>query len=124
MITKMPVYRHNRCLYNGMHDAVHTLQELQGAVPEARTNLVRIYVEQKQYGQAYEMMKQLEPIVSTEYTLKAAAYAFYGQHADDMEALVYARDAYAMVGQSDADKDSLLGRCSMAVVHLLNGDFD
>ena len=69
-------------------------------------------------------MKQLEPAVSAEYALKAAAYAFYGQHENDMEALAYARAAYATVGQSDADKDSLLGRRSMAAAYFLDGEFD
>ena len=43
-------------------------------------------------------MKMLEPAVSSEYTLKAAAFAFYGQHEGDMDVLEYARAAYTTVG--------------------------
>lgn len=41
-----------------------------------------------------------------------------------MNALTYARAAYATVGQSDADKDTLLGRRAMAAAFFLDGEFD
>lgn len=41
-----------------------------------------------------------------------------------MNALTYARAAYATVGQSEADKDTLLGRRSMAAAFFLDGEFD
>lgn len=69
-------------------------------------------------------MKNFEPAVSSEYCLKAAAFAFYGQHVTDMEALTYARSAYATVGNSDADKDTLLGRRSLAAAFFLDGEFE
>ena len=62
--------------------------------------------------------------MSSEYCLRAAAYAFYGQHVTDMSALTYARAAYATVGQSDADKDTLLGRRAMAAAYFLDGEFE
>lgn len=41
-----------------------------------------------------------------------------------MEALSYARSAYATVGNSDADKDELLGRRSMAAAYFLDGEYE
>lgn len=123
-IAELPLYKHNKCLYQGMNAATHVLQTLIGSVPEARANLVHLLIEKKQYKEAYDLLQNFEPAVSAEYTLRAAAFAYYGQHVTDMNALTYARAAYATVGQSEADKDTLLGRRSMAAAFFLDGEFD
>ncbi|CAL6019175.1 Intraflagellar_transport protein IFT56 [Hexamita inflata] len=124
IIEDLPLYKHNKCLYQGMNAATHILATLTGQVPEARGNLVRLYIEKKMYKEAYTLLQNFEPAVSSEYCLRAAAFAYYGQHVTDMNALTYARAAYATVGQSDADKDTLLGRRSMAAAFFLDGEFD
>lgn len=124
IIEALPSYKHNKCLYQGMNAATHVLATLVNQVPEARANLVRLYIEKKQYKEAYECVQNFEPAVSSEYCLRAAAFAYYGQHVTDMNALTYSRAAYATVGQSDADKDTLLGRRAMAAAFFLDGEFD
>jgi len=107
-----------------MNAATHVLATLVGQVPEARANLVRLYIEKKMYKEAYDLLENFEPAVSAEYCLRAAAFAYYGQHVTEISALTYARAAYATVGQSDADKDTLLGRRAMAAAFFLDGEFD
>lgn len=123
-IEALPAYKHNKCLFQGLNAATHVLATLVNSVSEARANLVRLYIQRKQYKEAYECVQNFEPAVSSEYCLRAAAFAYYGQHVTDMGALTYSRAAYATVGQSDADKDTLLGRRAMAAAFFLDGEFD
>ena len=81
-----------------MNAATHVLATLINYVSEARANLVRLYIERKQYKEAYDCVQNFEPAVSSEYCLRAAAFAYYGQHVTDMAALTYSRAAYATVG--------------------------
>lgn len=123
-IANLPIFKHNRCLYADLHAAALVLPTLVGIVPEARLNIIRLYTERGDYEAAYKYVENFEPAVSTEYTLKAAAFAYYGQSTQDMGILQYAQAAYSTVGQSDADKDTVLGRRSMAAAFFLEGEFD
>jgi len=123
-ISSLPIYKHNMCIYTKMQAASHILPTLVGQVPEARANLVHLYVEEGKYEEAYRVVETFEPAVSSEYTLKAAAYGFYGQMAQNMDILQYSQAAYSTVGQSDADKDTMLGRRAMAASFFLTGEFD
>lgn len=55
-ISNLPMFKHNMCLYDGMNAAVQILSTLCGEVPEARANLVRLYIERKQYKEAYDLL--------------------------------------------------------------------
>ena len=123
-IAGLPIFKHNKCLYTEMNAAVHILPPLVGIVSEARQNLVKLYIEKGQYEDAYKVVQSFEPAVSAEYTLKAAAYAYYGQTVQDMAVLQYAQAAYSTVGQSDADRDTVLGRRAMAAAYFLTGEFE
>ncbi|TNJ29487.1 Intraflagellar transport protein IFT56 [Giardia muris] len=124
MIEALPLFKHNTCLYSNLNAAVHILPPLVGVVPEARQNLVKLYIEKGLYEEAYKVVQNFEPAVSAEYTLKAAAFAYYGQAVQDMSVLQYAQAAYSTVGQSDADRDTLLGRRAMAAAFFLTGEFE
>lgn len=47
IIAALPAYKHNHCLYQGLNAATHVLATLNAAVPEARFNLVRLYIEKR-----------------------------------------------------------------------------
>ena len=51
-------------------------------IPEARLNLVIYYLKQGNIGEAYELMKDVEPSQPNEYILKGVVNASVGQEAN------------------------------------------
>lgn len=59
--------------------ALQVLQPLVDVIPEARLNLVIYYLKQGNIGEAYELMKDVDPSQPNEYILKAIVNAVVGQ---------------------------------------------
>jgi intraflagellar transport protein 56 len=73
------LFKHNLVVFQNGEGALQTLTPLVDVIPEARLNLVIYYLKQGNVGEAYELMKDIDPSQPNEYILKAVVNAVVGQ---------------------------------------------
>eukprot|EP00768_Dysnectes_brevis_P005483 gnl/Dysnectes_brevis/3980_a5188_459.p1 GENE.gnl/Dysnectes_brevis/3980_a5188_459~~gnl/Dysnectes_brevis/3980_a5188_459.p1 ORF type:complete len:550 (-),score=206.29 gnl/Dysnectes_brevis/3980_a5188_459:42-1646(-) len=122
-LAKLPLVKHNKCVFEQLSAGSHVLPTLLGVIPEARINLVKLELDRGNHAEAWKLLSNFEPAVSLEYVVKAATAAHHGQDSGDLTVLRYAQAAFSTVGKSEADKDTILGRRSMASSFFLLGEF-
>jgi len=66
-------------VFRGGEGALQVLPPLVDVIPEARLNLVIFYLKQDDIREAYNLIKDLEPSVPSEYNLKGVVNAAMGQ---------------------------------------------
>ena len=71
--------KHNAVVFSGGEGALNILPQLLDAVPEARLNLAIFHMKRGEAAEAYQLMKNIEPHIPTEYILKGVIYAILGQ---------------------------------------------
>ena len=54
------------------------LPPLIDVIPEARLNLVIYYLKNEEINEAYNLIKDMEPVIPKEYILKAVVHAVIG----------------------------------------------
>lgn len=93
-------------------------------IPEARLNLVIYYLKNEEYEEAFSLIKDLEPVKSQEYILKAIVNTVKGQHSNSKEHLKRAIQYFQIVGSSQSERDTIPGRQCMASCFLLLRQFE
>lgn len=71
--------QHNAVVFNGGEGSLNVMQQLLDVVPEARLNLAIFHMKRGEASEAYQLMKNVEPKIPTEYILKGVIYATLGQ---------------------------------------------
>ncbi|KAG8343167.1 hypothetical protein ERJ75_001609700 [Trypanosoma vivax] len=117
------IIKHNLVVFRNGEDALQALPPLVDVVPEARLNLVIYHLRHDQYEEAHELIKNLEPIASTEYILKAVVSAFIGQKLESEEHLKVTREYFNLIGSAQTECDTIPGRQCMASYFFLQRDF-
>lgn len=79
--------RHNLVVFRGGENALQVLPPLIDVIPEARLNLVIYYLKNDEINEAYNLIKDMEPVIPKEYILKAVVHAVIGQNTDNKEHL-------------------------------------
>lgn len=70
--------RHNLVVFRGGENALQVLPPLIDVIPEARLNLVIYYLKNDEINEAYNLIKDIEPVIPKEYILKAVVHAVIG----------------------------------------------
>lgn len=71
--------KHNAVVFGGGEGALNVLPQLIDVVPESRLNLSIFYMKRGEAGEAFQLMKNIEPNIPTAYILKGVIYATLGQ---------------------------------------------
>lgn len=74
-------------MFRGGENALQVLPPLIDVIPEARLNLVIYYLKNDEINEAYNLIKDMEPVIPKEYILKAVVHAVIGQNTDNKEHL-------------------------------------
>lgn len=119
------IVKHNLVVFRNGEEALQTLPQLVDVVvPEARLNLVIYHLRNDQMSEAYELIKDLEPVTPQEYILKAVVNATVGQQLDSRDHIKVAREYFQLVGASASECDTIPGRQCMASCFFLLKQFD
>mmetsp|Transcript_4895 Transcript_4895/g.8470 ORF Transcript_4895/g.8470 Transcript_4895/m.8470 type:complete len:564 (-) Transcript_4895:267-1958(-) len=116
--------RHNLVVFRNGENALQVLPPLMDVPLEARLNLVIYYLRNAETGDAFNLIKELEPTTPQEYILKAVVHASIGQVNDASEHLKMAQQYYQLVGASASECDTIPGRQCMASCFFLLKQFD
>ncbi|WAQ97606.1 IFT56-like protein [Mya arenaria] len=116
--------KHNLVVFRGGEGALQCLPPLIDALPEARLNLVIYYLKQDDVGEAYNLIKDLEPTTPQEYILKGVVNAALGQEQGSREHLKEAQQFFQLVGGSASESDTIPGRQCMASCFFLLKQFE
>lgn len=71
--------KHNSVVFSGGEGSLNVMPELIDVIPEARLNLAIFHMRRGEASDAYQLMKNIEPHIPTEYILKGVIYATLGQ---------------------------------------------
>jgi intraflagellar transport protein 56 len=119
------VVKHNLVVFRNGEDALQVLPPLMDiVVPEARLNLVIYHLRHDQITEAYELIKDLEPVTPQEYILKAVVNSCIGQQLESRDHIKIAREYFQLVGASQSECDTIPGRQCMASCFFLLKQFD
>lgn len=116
--------RHNLVVFRGGEGAPAALPRLMDVLPEARLNMVIYHLKQGEVDEAYELMKDVEPTTPNEYVLRAVVHTMVGQAQDSQEHLKTAQQYLQLVGASESEKDTIMGRQCMSICFFLLRQFD
>lgn len=106
--------RHNQVVFSGGEGARQVLPQLVDVLPEARLNLVIYHLKRDEVQEAYDLIKNIEPVSSHEHILKGVVNAIFGQQSESREHLRMAQTFFQYVGGSPTDCDTIPGRQCMA----------
>ena len=119
------IVKHNIVVFRGGDNALQVLPPLLDVVqPEARLNLVIYHLKNDQTKEAYDLIKDLEPVTPQEYILKAVVNASVGQQVESREHIKMAQQYFQLVGASASECDTIPGRQCMASCFFLLKQFD
>ncbi|GAX82244.1 hypothetical protein CEUSTIGMA_g9672.t1 [Chlamydomonas eustigma] len=116
--------RHNLVVFRGGESALQTLPQLGDIPPEARLNLVIYHLRHAEVGEAFNLIKDMEPSTPQEYILKGVVHASLGQQKENQEHLKTAQQYFQMVGASASECDTIPGRQCMASCFFLLKQFE
>ncbi|KAJ9450065.1 Intraflagellar transport protein 56-like protein [Diplonema papillatum] len=106
--------KHNLVVFRNGENALQVLPRLLDVVPEARLNLVIYYLRNDDVKEAFELIKDLEPLTPPEYVLKGVVNACIGQETGNRENIKTAQQYFQLVGASHSECDTIPGRQCMA----------
>eukprot|EP00756_Hemistasia_phaeocysticola_P008366 Hpha_TRINITY_DN14601_c0_g1::TRINITY_DN14601_c0_g1_i1::g.48562::m.48562/K19685/TTC26, IFT56, DYF13; intraflagellar transport protein 56 len=118
------VVKHNLVVFRSGESALQVLPRLLDVVPEARLNLVIYYLRSDDVQNAHELIKNLEPVTPSEYTLKGVVNAMVGQETGSRDSVKSAQQYFQLVGASQSECDTIPGRQCMASCFFLLKQFD
>ncbi|CAD5118878.1 DgyrCDS7551 [Dimorphilus gyrociliatus] len=116
--------KHNLVVFRSGEGALQILPPLIDVLPEARLNLVIYYLKQDDVGEAFQLIKDLDPTTPQEYILKGVVNAAVGQDQGTKEHLKVAQQYFQLVGGSASECDTIPGRQCMASCFFLLKQFD
>ncbi|RYY34712.1 hypothetical protein EON62_03050, partial [archaeon] len=141
--------RHNLVVFRNGDSAQRVLPQLIDAVPEARMNLATYHLRAGNVDEAFELMRDVSPVLPPEYILKAVCHAALGQRALERadrpaagsgggggamdrvtdrnsarDHLRTAQQLFNLVGVSPTERDTIPGRQCMASCFYLQRHFE
>eukprot|EP01012_Entosiphon_sulcatum_P030146 TRINITY_DN3700_c0_g2_i1.p1 TRINITY_DN3700_c0_g2~~TRINITY_DN3700_c0_g2_i1.p1 ORF type:complete len:553 (-),score=181.64 TRINITY_DN3700_c0_g2_i1:435-2093(-) len=116
--------KHNMVVFKSGENALQVLPSLVDVVPEARLNLVIFHLRNEEVQEAYQLIKDLEPVTPQEYILKGVVNASIGQSLDSREHVKMAQQYFQLVGASASECDTIPGRQCMASCFFLLKQFE
>jgi intraflagellar transport protein 56 len=110
---------------NSTNNKLKIFSGLIDIIPEARQNLIIYYLRNDQVNQAYNLIKEMQPVTTKDYILKAVVHCLLGQNSTDKnnEHLKKAQTFFQSIGASTTECDTIEGRQCMASCFRLSNAF-
>jgi intraflagellar transport protein 56 len=133
LIEDNDILRHNLSVFDtsdSTSNKLKTFSNLLDIIPEARQNLIIYYLRNDQITQAYNLIKDMQPITTKDYILKAIVHCVMGyqqQSENPIELndnLRKAQTFFQSIGASTSECDTIEGRQCMASCFRLGGMFN
>ena len=133
LIEDNDILRHNLSVFDtsdSTSNKLKTFSNLLDIIPEARQNLIIYYLRNDQINQAYNLIKDMQPITTKDYILKAIVHCVMGyqqQSENPIELndnLRKAQTFFQSIGASTSECDTIEGRQCMASCFRLGGMFN
>ncbi|VDO85792.1 unnamed protein product [Heligmosomoides polygyrus] len=121
---KMDYFDVAQVVFKDGDGALQVFPGLMDTLPEARVNLILYHLKKEDIDSAMALCNDLEPQSTTEFLVKAIAFAYWGQLKESKDHLKTAEQFFKMVGESPYDTDTIPGRQSMACSLFLSGQYD
>ncbi|MCQ2821078.1 MAG: hypothetical protein MJ252_27785 [archaeon] len=135
LIEENDILRHNLSVFdtnpNSNSTKLRVFSSLLDIIPEAKQNLIIYYLHNDQINQAYNLIKEIQPLTTKDYILKAVVHCLLGQqqqtstNPDDLnENLRKAQAFFQSIGSSTNECDTIEGRQCMASCFRLSQAFN
>ena len=133
LIEDNDILRHNLAVFDtsdSTSNKLKTFSNLLDIIPEARQNLIIYYLRNDQITQAYNLIKDMQPITTKDYILKAIVHCVMGyqQQSENPielnENLRKAQTFFQSIGASTSECDTIEGRQCMASCFRLGGMYN
>ena len=133
LIEDNDILRHNLSVFDtsdSTSNKLKTFSNLLDIIPEARQNLIIYYLRNDQINQAYNLIKDMQPITTKDYILKAIVHCVMGyqQQSENPielnENLRKAQTFFQSIGASTSECDTIEGRQCMASCFRLGGMYN
>ena len=121
--------QHNLAVFDNEPDSKYNklkiFSNLLDIIPEARQNLIIYYLRNGLVNQAHSLIKDMQPITTKDYILKAVVHCTLGQQGEPgNEDLKKAQTVYQSIGASTTECDTIEGRQCMASCFRLTGAYN
>jgi intraflagellar transport protein 56 len=116
--------RHNLVVFMNGDRALQVLPSLVDTLPEARLNLVIYHLRHNSINEAFELVRDMDPVSPQEYIIKGVVHASIGQSTASREHLKMAQQCFQLVGTSAHECDTIPGRQCMASCFFLMKQFE
>ena len=133
LIEDNDILKHNLAVFDtsasSNSNKLKIFSSLLDIIPEARQNLIIYYLRNDQVNQAFNLIKDLQPVNTKDYILKAVVHCVLGQQQQGPdkamnEHLRKAQTFFQSIGSSTSDCDTIEGRQCMASCFRLNGVYN
>jgi len=131
LIEDNDILRHNLSVFetsdSSNSNKLKVFSGLIDIIPEARQNLIIYYLRNEQINQAYNLIKDMQPITTKDYILKAIVHCLLGYQQPNSnpnelnENLRKAQTFFQSIGASTTECDTIEGRQCMASCFRLGG---
>ena len=121
--------QHNLAVFDNEPDSKYNklkiFSNLLDIIPEARQNLIIYYLRNGLVNQAHNLIKDMQPLTTKDYILKAVVHCTLGQQGEPgNENLKKAQTFYQSIGASTTECDTIEGRQCMASCFRLTGAYN
>ena len=121
--------QHNLAVFDNEPDSKYNklkiFSNLLDIIPEARQNLIIYYLRNGLVTQAHNLIKDMQPLTTKDYILKAVVHCTLGQQGEPgNENLKKAQTFYQSIGASTTECDTIEGRQCMASCFRLTGAYN
>ena len=121
--------KHNLAVFDNEPDSKYNklkiFSNLLDIIPEARQNLIIYYLRSGLVNQAFNLIKDMQPLTTKDYILKAVVHCFLGQNGEPgNENLKKAQTFFQSIGASTNECDTIEGRQCMASCFRLTGAYN
>lgn len=138
LIEENDILRHNLAVFDynpaSTTNKYQIFSNLLDIIPEAKSNLIIYYLHNDQINQAYNLVKDFQPVTSKDYILKAIVHCLLGQQQQSQagvdskgilnENLRKAQSFFQTIGSSSQECDTIEGRQCMASCFRISNAFN
>lgn len=118
------IIQHNVLIFHDGENGLTILPKLIDVIPEARYNLSILYLRQNEPVEAYNVIKDIDPLDPADAILKAIISYAAGESTDNEVLIQEANTTFAEIGQMEVIKDTIPGRQCFAMSKFIEGDYE
>ena len=115
--------KHNVVVFHNGEDGFTVLPPMVDSLPEARFNLIVLYMRESNSQEAFNLLQDFKPLEINEQILRATVLLAFGQLTSDTSQVEEANSIFSQIGEMDVIKDTVPGRQCLATAKFINGEY-